>query len=247
MATFLYSPASMNGLGRAISLAVLLAALCAPAGLAPLRAAGDEGLALIHGIIYRGDEATRLPGALVTAINVSTGRRYSSVHTGTNGAYEIAGLPAGTYDIAIDTPDDNLYVTDGLIELQENQRLLLSLSLKKNGGAVPGGPSRGEATQSFTDPGAVPFQPASTGPAPAGVSPTETGDPAGKPADKKSSSEAKKSKEQAGSSSKEPAPTATEEAKPLKKSKKPVGTKPKTGSGATAGLRVDPDSPFTLS
>ena len=230
----------MSGRVRAISLAVLLAALCAPGGASLLFATGDDRPALIHGIIYRGDEATRLSGALVTAINVSTGRRYSSVHTGTNGAYEIAGLPAGTYDIAIDTPDDNLYVTDGLIELHENQRLLLSLALKKTGGAVPGAPTHGEATQRFTDPGAVPFQPASTGQAPGGVSPTEAEGPPGKPADTKSSSADKKSK-------KESAPTAAEEAKPPKKSKKPVGTKPKTGSGATADLRFDPVSPFTLS
>ena len=215
--SFLYSPASMSRRTR-LPVWLLLAALCLPAGLVPSFGA-DEGLALIHGIIYRADEATRLPGALVTAINVRTGRRYSSVHTGTNGAYEIAGLPPGTYDIAIDTPDDNLYVTDGLIELHENQRLMLSLSLKKTGGAVPGGPSRGEATQSFTDPGAVPFQPGSTGMAPAGASPTEA-DP----------SKASSGKEKA--------------AKPPKKSKKPaVGTKPKTGSGATATLRLDPATP----
>jgi len=192
---------------------IVAAALCAPAGLArPPLAANDEGLALIHGVIYRSDEVTRLPGAMVTAINVKTGRRYSSVYTGANGAYEIAGLPAGTYDIAIDTPDDHLYVTDGLIDLHENQRLMLSLSLKKNGGAVPGGPSQGEATQSFTDPGAVPAPDASGLEAPAA--------PEG-PAKESS----KKSK------------------KPSKKPK--TGTKPSTGSGATARRDAGPDD-FSL-
>ena len=141
---------------RILPVLLLLAASSVPAGSsALLRAAGDEGPAVIHGILYRADEVTRLSGALVTAINVRTGRRYSSVYTGANGAYEIAGLPAGTYDIAIDAPDENLYVTDGLIDLHENQRLLLSLSLKKKGGAAPGAPAQGGASQSFTDPGAV--------------------------------------------------------------------------------------------
>jgi len=141
---------------RILPVLLLIAASSVPAGSsALLRPAGDAGPAVIHGILYRADEVTRLSGALVTAINVRTGRRYSSVYTGANGAYEIAGLPAGTYDIAIDAPDENLYVTDGLIDLHENQRLLLSLSLKKKGGAAPGAPAQGGASQSFTDPGAV--------------------------------------------------------------------------------------------
>ena len=222
---------------RAFPAWILLLALCAPAGTVPVFGAGDEGLGLIRGIIYRSDEATRLQGALVTAINVRTGRRYSSIHTGSNGAYEIAGLPAGTYDIAIDTPDDNLYVTNGLIELHENQQLTLSLSLKKDGGAVPGGPSRGEATQSFTDPGAVPFQPASTGPAPGGAG----ADPA---QDSGTTGNDKSSRKK---SSKESTATEPEKTKPPKTKKPPVGTKPKTGSGATASLRVDPASPLALS
>lgn len=206
---------------------IVAAALCAPAGLArPPLAAGDEGLALIHGIIYRSDEVTRLSGAMVTAINVKTGRRYSSVHTGTNGAYEIAGLPAGTYDIAIDTPDDHLYVTDGLLELHENQRLMLSLSLKKNGGAVPGGPSQGEATQSFTDPGAVTAPPVTSG--------LETPAAPEGPA-----------KESSKKSSKTAAPKTPEEKK--KSSKKPkTGTRPSTGSGATARHDAGPDGSFPL-
>lgn len=231
----------MSGRTRTLPVGILLAALCLPAGIAASFGAGDEGLALIHGVIYRSDEATRLPGALVTAINVRTGRRYSSVHTGVNGAYEIAGLPPGTYDIAIDTPDDNLYVTDGLIDLHENQRLMLSLALKKNGGAVPGGPSRGESSQSFTDPGAVPFQPASTGPAPEGTSPTapESGTSSSSKQEKKA--EERRRKDEAKAS----AAAEAEETKPPKKSKKPpVGTKAKTGSGATATLRLAPAPSF---
>ncbi|HET8948637.1 MAG TPA: carboxypeptidase-like regulatory domain-containing protein [Candidatus Polarisedimenticolia bacterium] len=194
---------------RILPALLLIAASFVPCGpSAVLRAAGEEGPALIHGILYRADEVTRLSGALVTAINVRTGRRYSSVHTGENGAYEIAGLPAGTYDIAIDAPDEHLYVTDGLIELHENQRLLLSLSLKKKGGAAPGAPAQGGATQSFTDPGAV-AEPDTSLAAPGTTAAPENGT---------TPDEKKKSSKSSG-----------------KKSKK-SGSKPSSGSGATAML-----------
>ena len=194
---------------RALPALLLAAAWVLPSGWAPLRAQG-EGPALVHGIIYRGDEVTRLAGALVTAINVKTGRRYSSIPTGANGAYEIAGLPAGTYDVAIDTPDENLYVTDGLIDLRENQRLLLSLSLKRKGGAAPGAPSPGSAIPTTSEPGMTP--------ASSLENPGEGSEPGQAPA-----TEGKKSK-------------SPEKSKSSGKKPKKSGTKPSTGSGATAML-----------
>ena len=202
---------------RSFPALLLLAAWLLPSGLSRTVAAGNEGPALIHGIIYRADEVTRLAGAQVTAINVRTGRRYSSVYTGTNGAYEIAGLPAGTYDIAIDTPDSNLYVTDGLIDLSGNQRLLLSLSLKRKGGAAPGAPSTGGATPIFTDPGEAPPAAPLESPGVTGPAPDATPAPEGKKSSKSSGKKPKKS-----------------------------GSKPSTGSGATAML-AHPDSPPSLS
>lgn len=142
--------------------AALLAATLLAAPL-PLLHAADEGVAVIHGYVYRNDEITRLVGAQVAAINVSTGRRYVSARTGENGAYEITGMPPGTYDIAIDTKDDNVYVTDSLVDLSERQHLTLSFSLKPRGGTTPGAPSEGGATMIFTDPQAV-TPPATTAP-----------------------------------------------------------------------------------
>jgi carboxypeptidase family protein len=117
---------------------------------------GAEGAAIVRGILYREDETTRLPGAVVTAINVKTGRRYASQHTGDNGAYEIAGLPAGTYDLAIDVTEQ-IYVTETLIDLAEAQRLYLSFAIQQGGAkkkeeSAPGG----EAKMTFTDPSALP-------------------------------------------------------------------------------------------
>jgi hypothetical protein len=128
----------------------------------------QEGLASIRGVLFRSDETTRIKGATVTAINTRTGRRYVSNFTGDNGAYEVKDLPAGTYDIAIES-SDRLYVTESLVDLAEKQRLYLSFSLQAKGGAAPGAGSgaaagatpesaaeTGQAKVTFTDPNAVP-------------------------------------------------------------------------------------------
>jgi hypothetical protein len=145
---------------RMVPIAVLLGGALAFVPL-PARSASGE-LTVIHGYLYRSDETTRLVGAQVAAINVETGRRYLSARTGDNGAYEITGMPPGTYDIAIDTKDDNVYVTDSLVDLSEKQHLTLSFALKPKGGTAPGAPASGGASMIFTDPNAVP--PASTAP-----------------------------------------------------------------------------------
>lgn len=137
----------------AIVATVLGAALAFP--VVPALAAAGEGFGVIHGYVYRSDETTRLVGAQIAAINVNTGRRYLSARTGENGAYEIAGIPPGTYDLAIDTKDENIYVTDSLIDLNEKQHLTLSFALKPKGGATPGAPASGGASMIFTDPNAV--------------------------------------------------------------------------------------------
>ncbi len=120
------------------------------------RTPAPAGLGSIRGVIYRGDDTTRVMGATVTAINVNTGRRYTSNFTGENGAYEVTGLPAGTYDIAIDA-GEKLYVTDNLVDLAENQKLYLSYSV--SGGEPTGADTpifKGGAKLTFTDPNAVP-------------------------------------------------------------------------------------------
>jgi len=142
---------SRTARGRFIS-GLALWLLLGPAFTAPLRA--DEGLAAIRGILFKSDETSRLAGARVTAINVATGRRYLSNHTGDNGAYEIAALPAGIYDLAIEA-DERLYVTDNLVDLAENQRLYLSFAIYPQG-AASRDVGRGEAKMTFTDPSAVP-------------------------------------------------------------------------------------------
>jgi hypothetical protein len=121
----------------------------------------QEGLAVIRGVLYQADEVTRVKGATVTAINVRTGRRYVSNFTGENGAYEVTGLPAGTYDIVLDN-GTRLFVAESLVDLADKQRLFMSFSMQPKGAAAPGVPAdQGEAKMTFTDPNAVP---ASTAP-----------------------------------------------------------------------------------
>jgi hypothetical protein len=142
-------------------------AALAPAGLLPAAFAADKekdaaitpapaGLGAIRGVVYRDDDTTRVTGATVTAINVKTGRRYTSNFTGENGAYEVTGLPAGTYDVAIDS-GSTVYVTDNLVELAESQRLYLSYAV--SGGTPTGADTpifKGGAKLTFTDPNSVP-------------------------------------------------------------------------------------------
>lgn len=142
--------ASLSGRGS-VGLCLALWLALGPAA-AELARAGD-GPGVIRGVLFREDETTRLPGATVTAINVKTGRRYVSSHTGDNGAYEIIGLPAGTYDLAIEAAE-RLYVTDNLVELAEAQRLYLSFAIQPGGKAAEGAPS-GEVKMTFTNPSAV--------------------------------------------------------------------------------------------
>jgi len=158
--------------GRGVALAI--AAWLAAAPLAVMAAAAEgageasktpahEGLGIIRGVLFKEDEVTRLSGATVTAINVQTGRRYVSNFTGDNGAYEVSGLPAGTYDIAIDAAA-RVYVTDGLIDLAENQRLYMSFAVRAPSGAAADGPLfKGGAKLTFTDPNAVSQASGSTG------------------------------------------------------------------------------------
>ena len=144
---------STSRIGRAaVGAGLSLSLALGPAAAAPVLAV--EGPGVVRGVLYQEDEKSRLPGATVTAINVRTGRRYVSNHTGDNGAYEIAGLPAGTYDLAIEAAD-RLYVSETLVELAEAQRLYLSFAIQSGAGAPPGAPS-GEVKLTFTDPTAVP-------------------------------------------------------------------------------------------
>src|SRR2546427_10667104 len=102
---------------RALSLVLSFCLVCGPA-LTAARAAQDEevGHGSIHGTIYQSDEREPLAGAKVTAINVRTGKQYSSEVTRDNGNYDINRLPEGTYDVVIEVAG-NVFVTDHIIDV----------------------------------------------------------------------------------------------------------------------------------
>jgi hypothetical protein len=108
------------------------------------------GKGSIRGIVYGADETTKLPGARVTAINVKTGKPFTSNVTGTNGAYEITGLGEGTYDIVIET-GGAVYVADNLVDLAPEQQAALSYAVqpkKPAGRTIEGKPKpKGSASK----------------------------------------------------------------------------------------------------
>ena len=102
-------------------------------GLTAARAAqsppAETGHGSIHGTLYETDESTHLAGAKVTAINVRTGRQYTSNPTTDNGDYEVEGLPAGTYDVVIEVAG-SLFVADHILDLGPGEGLSKSYSVQ---------------------------------------------------------------------------------------------------------------------
>ncbi len=110
----------------------LAAALVLCLGLGPAASSlvlAQEGNGAIHGVVYQADEKEKLAGAKVTAINVKTGKQYVSTVTDDGGDYEVGGLPAGTYDVAIEI-GGAVYVADSLVDLNQNQHLSVSYAVQ---------------------------------------------------------------------------------------------------------------------
>ena len=141
---------ALNLLGRARSgLAVfgLLAMALGPAVSTTIVA--QNGGAGLRGFLLQNDEVTRIAGAKVTIIDVRTGDRYSSNITGDSGAYEVSGIPPGTYDLGIEVAGA-VYVTDSLIEVGEGQMVTLSFTLqpKDSNRTLPGTATTPQGTAS---------------------------------------------------------------------------------------------------
>ncbi|HEU4402789.1 MAG TPA: carboxypeptidase-like regulatory domain-containing protein [Candidatus Polarisedimenticolia bacterium] len=123
MATFRFAP-----FRRSAALALVLCLACGP-GLATAALAQEAGHAAIRGDLYQPDGKEKLAGGKVTAINVRTGKQYPSNVTGDNGAYEISGLPAGTYDLVVES-SGGVFVADNLIDLDRGESISLSYAVQ---------------------------------------------------------------------------------------------------------------------
>ena len=89
----------------------------------------DVGHGSVHGSLYEPDEKGPLADAKVTAINVRTGKQYTSNVTTHNGNYDINGLPAGTYDIVIEVAG-GVFVTDHIIDIGPGESVSKSYSVQ---------------------------------------------------------------------------------------------------------------------
>ncbi len=117
----------------ALALVVVFCVLFGPA-LTAVRAApravGEEtGHGSIHGTLYQPDEKGALVGAKVTAINVRTGKQYTSDVTTDNGNYDVRGLPAGTYDVVIEAAG-SIFVADHILDVGPGESVSKSYSVQ---------------------------------------------------------------------------------------------------------------------
>lgn len=107
----------LSGARRALAAGLALGMLGGP--VLAQRAGTPETRGVIRGVLYLSDGETKMAAAKATAVDVKTGRRYVGPQTTENGAYEIGGLPEGSYDIVIEVAG-NVFVADALVDLQAN-------------------------------------------------------------------------------------------------------------------------------
>jgi len=93
-------------------LAVVLAAVVTIAGI-PVPAAGPASL---RGVVVRAEGADPIAGARVHVADPESGEIVSSEPTATNGAFEVAGLAARSYELGIEV-DGGLYVVARPLEV----------------------------------------------------------------------------------------------------------------------------------
>jgi hypothetical protein len=117
----------------------------------------QEGRGSIRGVLYQSDGDTPIAGAKAHAVQVDTKAHFESALTSRNGAWEITGLPRGSFDLAFEV-DGTVFVVESLIDLASGQSVTTSFSVqpeKPAARSVPGlGAARGSALplESLTPP-----------------------------------------------------------------------------------------------
>lgn len=135
-----------EGLARQIGAATLVLAMSALPGLA---VAGETGarsahaMAEIRGTILGADGLKAVEGAIVKAANMKTRAVYTSAATKADGGYSLSGLPAGSYDLAVEMPQ-GLFVSDALVQAQAGKKTLVSMALRAAASQEEGEESQAE-------------------------------------------------------------------------------------------------------
>lgn len=112
----------------AATLTVALAGYWIPATSHAAETASPAGE--IGGTVLLPDGLTPVAGVSVKAANVDSEKIYTSTPTGRDGAYRLTGLPAGTYDLAVES-SEGIYAADTLVRTIPGKRVVVSLAITK--------------------------------------------------------------------------------------------------------------------
>ena len=117
---------------RTLAVVVMVSLAFGPGFIAPVQAqsaAEEIGHGSIRGTLFQSDEKTPLAGAKVIAINVRTGRQFTSEPTTEGGAYAVTGMTGGTYDVVVEV-GGNLFVVDNIVDLSPGEGVSRSFSVQ---------------------------------------------------------------------------------------------------------------------
>lgn len=118
---------TLSNLRRMTLVPLCLAASLAVAQVAPVLAATDPVGSILTGRIL--DETGQpVVGARVFVYHLSSEEVFESTATDAKGSYEIAGLPYGYFDLAVETPQ-GLYVADQVVNVPPSGKVTLPLGL----------------------------------------------------------------------------------------------------------------------
>lgn len=122
-------------------LTIAIAGYSVPANLFASTIPSDA--AEIGGMILLPDGLTPITGVTVKAANLETKQIYSSEKTSQDGVYRLASLPAGAYDLAVETPD-GLYASDAQVNIAPGKRQVVSLAIRTGAQEEPAKPAEGQ-------------------------------------------------------------------------------------------------------
>ena len=88
----------------------------------------------IQGAVMASDGMTAVEGAVVRAAHMETRTVYESAPTSTNGAYSLANLPAGSYDLAIET-SDGIFISDAFLQPEPGKKMVVFFALQPADGS----------------------------------------------------------------------------------------------------------------